>query len=144
MRLAVAGLGVGTLAACGPTATEPMPTAGVPRTPGGGGSQPPPAPSVHPTVLVGTWRGVATTFLPNIVQTTTWRFDADGACLETFLTITDGIENHSERPCSWEAGASRITISYAGVGGMVTFSMQYTFPSADVLRLDADEFSRVT
>ena len=131
------------MTACGPTATEPMPTAGVPRAPGS--DNPAPAPvSPHPPALVGTWRGVITTFLPSTVQTITWRFDADGACLESFLTITDGIENAADRPCTWTADATRITVSYAGVGGLVTFSMHYSFPSSNVLRLDADEFGRVS
>jgi hypothetical protein len=131
------------MTACGPTATEPMPTAGVPWAPGS--DNPAPAPvSPHPPALVGTWRGVITTFLPSTVQTITWRFDADGACLESFLTITDGIENAADRPCTWTADATRITVSYAGVGGPVTFSMQYSFPSSNVLRLDADEFGRVS
>jgi hypothetical protein len=140
--LAVVGPGLAVITSCSPTATEPAPTAGVPRTPGGG--QPAPPPSPHPSILVGTWRGVVTSFLPNTVQTITWRFDADGACLETFLTITDGIENSSDRPCTWTADATRITVSYAGVGGPVTFSMQYSLPSLNVLRLDADEFGRVS
>ena len=32
---------------------------------------------------------------------------------------------------------------YAGPAGLVTFTLQYSFPTADVLHLDADEFSRV-
>jgi hypothetical protein len=81
--------------------------------------------------------------MPNTVQTITWRFDPDGACLESFLSITDGIENSSDRPCTWTATSTTITVSYAGVGMAVTFDLQYSFPSPDVLRLDADEFSRV-
>lgn len=131
------------ITSCSPTATEPAPTAGVPGTPTGDQPAPPPE-SPHPSALVGTWRGAVTTFLPSTVQTTTWRFDADGACLETFLTVTDGIENSADRPCSWTADATRITVSYAGVGGPVIFSMQYRFPSPNVLRLDADEFGRVS
>lgn len=83
-------------------------------------------------------------FLPSTIQTTTWRFDADGLCLESFLTITDGIQSESDRPCSWTATASSVSVSYAGAGGTVIFTMQYSFPSVDVLRLDADEFSRGT
>jgi hypothetical protein len=81
--------------------------------------------------------------MPNTVQTITWRFDPDGACLESFLSITEGIENSSDRPCTWTATPTTITVSYAGVGMAVTFDLQYTFPSPDVLRLDSDEFSRV-
>jgi hypothetical protein len=140
------GLAVGTLvvsAACRPTPTEPAPTAGVPLAPPGTGA-PPPQPVAGLSPLLGTWRGVNTAFLPDIVQTTTWRFDADGACLETFLTITDGNQSESDRPCTWTGGASTVTVTYAGAGGLVTFTMQYSFPSRDVLRLDGDEFSRVT
>ena len=127
--------------ACRPTPTEPAPTAGVPLPPGQGGPPAPPTPATTP--LLGTWRGVITAFLPSTVQTVTWRFDADGACLETFLTITDGIQNESDRPCTWSADATTVTVTYAGAGGPVTFSMQYSFPAPDVLRLDADQFSRV-
>jgi hypothetical protein len=86
---------------------------------------------------------VNTAFLPSTIQTTTWRFDADGACLETLLTITDGLQSESDRSCSWTADASTVTVMYAGPVGLVTFTLQYSFPTADVLRLDADEFSRV-
>lgn len=142
MGVALGGLAL--TAGCRPTPTEPAPTAGVPLPPAGGGgpSSPPPAPTVSP--LVGTWRGVITTFLPSTVQTVTWRFDADGACLETFLTITDGIQNEMDRFCNWTADAATVTVTYNAVGGPVTFSMQYSFPVPDVLRLDANEFSRVT
>jgi len=125
--LAVAGTGLAVITACSPTATEPMPTGGVPRTPGGGDNPTAPPASPNPPALVGRWRGVITTFLPNTVQTITWRFDADGTCLQSFLTITDGIENAADRPCTWTADATRITVSYAGAGGPVTFSMQYSF-----------------
>jgi hypothetical protein len=131
------------IAGCRPTPTEPAPTAGVPLPPAGGGGSPsiPPAPAAAP--LVGAWRGVITTFLPATVQTVTWRFDADGACLETFLTITDGIQNQMDRLCTWRADATTVTVTYTGVSGPVTFSMHYSFPAPDVLRLDSDEFSRV-
>jgi hypothetical protein len=127
---------------CGPTSIEPNPTAGVPLPPGGG-TQPPPSESPQPSALIGSWRGVVTGFLPSTVQTITWRFDPDGACLESFLSITDGIQNSSDRPCTWTASSTTITVTYAGVGTPVTFSLQYSFPRPDVLRLDADEFSRV-
>ncbi len=139
------GLAVGALLvieACRPTPTEPAPTAGVPLAPPSGGAPPPqPAPALSP--LLGAWRGVNTAFLPSTVQTTTWRFDADGACLETFLTITDGLQTESDRPCTWSADATTLTVTYAGPGGAVIFTLHYSFPSSDVLRLDADEFSRV-
>jgi hypothetical protein len=56
----------------------------------------------------------------------------------------DGIENASDRPCTWTATSNTVTVTYAGVSGAVTFTMQYSFPSPDVLRLDADEFGRVS
>ncbi len=144
MGLGLVGAGLALIPACGPTPIEPEPTAAVPRPPAGGGEPMQPPESPNPSALVGSWRGVVTTFLPNTVQTTTWRFDPDGACLESFLTITDGIENSSDRPCTWTATSSTVTVTYAGAGGAVTFTMQYGFPSPDVLRLDADEFGRVS
>ena len=69
--------------------------------------------------------------------------DPDGACLETFLSITDGIENTSDRQCTWTASSSTVTVTYAGVGGPFTFSMQYSFPEPERAPADADEFGRV-
>lgn len=127
---------------CGSTPVEPAPTAGVP-SPSGGGSQPPPVEAPQPSAVVGTWRGEVSGFLPNTVQTVTWRFDPDGACLQTFLSISDGIENSNDRPCTWAASSTTVIVTYAGVGTGVTFSLHYSFPSPDVLRLDAAEFARV-
>lgn len=142
MRVALAGSALALITGCGPTPIEPGPTAGVPLPPAGG-SQPPPPEAPQPSALIGTWHGVVSGFLPSTVQTVTWRYDPDGACLQTFLSITDGIENSSDRPCTWTASSTTVTVTYAGVGTGVTFSLQYSFPSPDVLRLDADEFARV-
>jgi hypothetical protein len=140
--VALVGSYLSLVPACGGTPIEPNPTAGLPL-PAGGGDQPPPPASTHPLALIGSWRGVVTGLMPSTVQTITWRFDPDGACLESFLSITDGIENSSDRPCTWTATSTTITVSYAGVGMAITFDLHYSFPSPDVLRLDSDEFSRV-
>ncbi|HET7599206.1 MAG TPA: hypothetical protein VFK09_02885 [Gemmatimonadales bacterium] len=138
MGLALACAGV--IGACGGEPTEPV--APGPTPPSGAGETPtePARPSVSP--LVGTWRGVVTAFLPTI-QTVTWRFGADGVCLQSFLTIDNGVEFTSDRPCTWVADRSTVTVTYAGAAGPVTFTMDYSFPAEDALRLGQDEFSRV-
>jgi hypothetical protein len=140
-RLGVGIACVGLIAACSPQPTEPAGSVGVPRPGGGqpGGTPPPPQPSL----LLGTWRSVTTVFLPNTIQTTTWRFAAEGLCQETFLTITDGAQLTTDRACTYEADATNVTVTYAGPTGPVTFTMRYSFPTPNVLRLDADEFDRV-
>ncbi|MGH7629812.1 MAG: hypothetical protein ACREOF_10610 [Gemmatimonadales bacterium] len=134
----------GSLIACGPEPTEPYLTPGLPLPPA---SDPDPTlpdqPSASP--LIGSWRGVVTAFLPSHVQTVTWRFSPDGSCSQTFLTIADGIELTETRACTWttDARAATVTVTRMGATTPVTFTLRYSFPSADVLRLDGDEFSRV-
>ncbi|HEX5386903.1 MAG TPA: hypothetical protein VFW66_09405 [Gemmatimonadales bacterium] len=85
-----------------------------------------------------------TAFLPDAIQTVTWRFGADGACLQTFLTITGGVQLMDERPCTFVFDAATVTVTYAGATQPVTFSLPYSFPAPEVLRLGDDEFSRVS
>jgi hypothetical protein len=121
--------------------TDPQITPGAPLPPA---EEPddPDAPAASP--LIGTWRGVNTAFLPTI-QTVTWRFSPDGSCSQTFLTITDGVELAETRACEWfaDARAAAITVTRMGATGPVTFTLRYSFPSSDVLRLDGNEYSRV-
>ncbi|HEU5170483.1 MAG TPA: hypothetical protein VFU46_08090 [Gemmatimonadales bacterium] len=106
-------------------------------------AEPGPPPPAAPSPLIGTWRGVNTAFLPSHLQTTTWHFSPDGSCLQTFLTIADGVELTSTRACTWTADAATVTITYAGAAGPVTFTLRYSFPASDRLRLDANEYARV-
>jgi hypothetical protein len=92
---------------------------------------------------VGTWRGFNLAFLPSHIQTTTWRFGADGSCLQTFLTIADGAQLTSDRPCTYAAGPTTITVTYAGATGPVTFTLHYEFPTPDLLMLDDNQYERV-
>jgi hypothetical protein len=84
-------------------------------------------------------------FLPFHFQTLTWRFSPDGSCSQIFLTIADGIELSETRACEWvsDRQAGTVTITRMGATQPVTFTLRYSFPSADVLRLDRDEYSRV-
>jgi hypothetical protein len=133
------------LTACGgdPIA-EPVITPGLPLPPAADPEpdQPQP-PGASP--LIGTWRGANTAFLPSHIQTLTWRFSPDGSCSQIFLTIADGVELTETRPCSWVADsrAATVTVTRIGATQPVTFTLRYRFPSADVLRLDRDEYSRV-
>lgn len=106
----------------------------------------PPAPESPPPAtspLIGTWRAVNLAFLPSHIQTTTWRFHGDGTCLQTFLTIADGVQLVTDRPCTWIADPTTITVTRMGATRPVTFTLHYSFPDPDRLRLDDDEFERV-
>jgi hypothetical protein len=136
---------VGVLIACGgERLAEPDLTPGLPLPPA---SDPPPdAPSVPGTSpLIGSWRGANTAFMPSHLQTLTWRFSPDGSCAQIFLTIADGIELTETRACEWvaDAQAATVTITRMGATQPVSFTLRYSFPSANVLRLDHDEYSRV-
>ena len=123
--------------------TDPIITPGLPLPPAEDpGPDTPESPAASP--LLGTWRGVNTAFLPTI-QTVTWRFSPDGTCSQTFLTITDGVELTETRACEWRADsrAATVTITRSGATQPVTFTLRYSFPSSNVLRLDGNEYSRV-
>ncbi len=148
-RLAMA-VALGLIAACAPQPTESNEPPGPPPPAAGGGAPPPPAPSpptTTPSPLLGSWRGVITVFSPTM-QTVTWRFSGDGTCLQTFVTITSdgmggGTQLTSERPCTWTASSSQVTVTYAGGAGPVVTTLPYSFPAQNVLRLGNDEFDRV-
>ena len=132
------------LIACGGEPIEPEITPGLPLPPVSEPDAPTPEqPGASP--LIGSWRGVVTTFLPSHVQTVTWRFSPDGSCSQTFLTIADGVELTETRACQWTADPCRgtVTVTRMGATAPVTFTLRYSFPSTDVLRLDRDEYSRV-
>lgn len=143
----MAVLGLGLSAACSGDPVTPAAPAGPGTAPVAG--PPPPTPAPEPTPppasspLIGTWRAVNLAFLPSHIQTTTWRFQADGACLQTFVTIADGVQLVSDRPCTWIADATTITVTRAGATRPVSFVLHYSFPEPDRLRLDDDEFERV-
>ena len=122
--------------------TAPVITPGLPLPPP---SAPDPDPPTGPSPLLGTWRGVNTVFLPTHIQSLTWRFSADGSCSQTFLTIADGVELTEVRACSWieNRQAATVTITRMGATAPVTFTLRYSLPSADILRLERDEYSRV-
>jgi len=123
--------------------TDPIITPGPPFPPAEDpGPDSPELPAA--STLVGTWRGVNTAFLPTI-QTVTWRFSPDGTCSQTFLTITDGVELTETRACEWlaDSRAATVAITRTGATQPVTFTLRYSFPSSNVLRLDGNEYSRV-
>ena len=124
--------------------TDPQITPGPPLPPAG--EPDPERPEPPPTsLLIGTWRGVNTAFLPSHIQTVTWRFSPDGSCSQTFLTIAEGVELTETRGCQWVADsrAATVTITRMSATQPVSFTLRYGFPSPDVLRLDRDEYSRV-
>ena len=109
------------------------------------GAGPPSGPADPASPLIGTWRGVNTGVLPSHIQSLTWRFSPDGSCSQVFLTIANGVELTETRGCTWVADnqAGTVTVTRMGATEPVSFSLQYSFPSPDVLRLDRDEYSRV-
>jgi hypothetical protein len=135
----------GLLIACGgERIAEPQITPGLPL-PRPSDPQPElPQPS-GASPLIGSWRGVNRAFMPTHIQTLTWRFSPDGSCSQTFLTIADGVELTETRACVWVADsqAATVTVTRMGVTQPVSFTLRYSFPSINVLRLDGDEYSRV-
>jgi hypothetical protein len=123
--------------------TDPIITPGAPLPPAEDPVPDTPEPPAA-SPLIGTWRGVTTAFLPTI-QSVTWRFSPDGSCSQTFLTIADGVELTETRACEWVADArsATVTITRSGATQPVSFTLRYSLPSSDVLRLDGNEYSRV-
>jgi hypothetical protein len=96
--------------------------------------------------LVGTWRTVAVVEVPGDIQTwtTTWRFEPDGACLQTVETesLAEGFPRVTERTCTFVAGDFEVTIAFAG-GGTVEFEYSFADFSPDRLILDGFEYERL-
>lgn len=96
--------------------------------------------------LVGTWRYETLVEVPGDIQawSTTWRFDPDGACLQTVVTqsLAEGFPRTSERPCTFVARDFAVTIAFTGAG---TVDFEYTFAdfSPDRLVLDGLEYQRI-
>ena len=135
----------GLLIACGgERIADPQLTPGLPLPPPSEPEPPAPEPA-GASPLIGTWRGVNTVFMPSHIQSVTWRFSPDGSCSQLFLTIADGVELTETRACEWVADsqAATVTVTRMGATQPVTFTLRYSFPSANVLRLDRDEYSRV-
>jgi hypothetical protein len=136
----------GLLTACGGDAiADPHLTPGLPLPPAGEQPEPDSPESPAGSPLVGSWRGVNSAFLPSHFQTVTWRFSPDGTCSQTFLTIADGVELTETRGCEWttDSRSATVTITRMGATEPITFSLRYSFPSTDVLRLGNDEYSRI-
>jgi hypothetical protein len=95
--------------------------------------------------LVGVWRSVVVIEVPGDLQTwtTTWRFDADGACRQTVITesLAEGFPRTTERACTWAATGGEVTISFVG-GGTLTFDFSFAGFSPDRLVLDGFEYQR--
>lgn len=96
--------------------------------------------------VVGTWRNVVVVEVPGDLRTwtTTWRFEADGTCLQTVETesLSEGFPRISERGCTYVPGDFEITITFEGAGPLV---LEYSFAafSTDRLILDGFEYERL-
>ncbi len=125
------------LSACSADPVQPRPD-----EPGGNHSG---TGSPSPTIT-GTWQNVVVIQVPGDLQTwtTTWRFDADGACLQTNVTesLAEGFPRTTERSCTYAISGTRITVSY-DTGGDLTFDFDLTGPASDVLVLNGFEYQRI-
>jgi hypothetical protein len=129
------------LAACnsdpvGPPAGRPGGETG-PRSSGGSGTN---------ASLVGSWRSVTVIEVPGDIQTwtTTWRFDASGACHQTVVTesLAEGFPRTTERSCIWTVNDGQVLISFVG-GGTLGFAFSFAGLSPDRLLLDGFEYQRL-
>jgi hypothetical protein len=97
-------------------------------------------------LLVGTWRTVIVVEVPGDIQTwtTTWRFDADGDCLQTVETesLAEGFPRVTERPCTFLVGDFEITVAFTG-GATLEFEYSFADFSPDRLILDGFEYDRL-
>ncbi len=96
--------------------------------------------------VVGTWRNVVIVEVPGDLQTwtTTWRFEADGTCVQTVETesLAEGFPRITQRACTFVPGDFEITISFEGGSPQV---LDYSFVafSTDRLILDGFEYERL-
>ncbi|MGH7657658.1 MAG: hypothetical protein ACREL6_05445 [Gemmatimonadales bacterium] len=130
--------------ACSGEYRDPTGTGGNPPDIGhGGGGGDGPATG---SVLVGEWTAEVVFMLPTDIQrrTTTWVFRQDGTCertVETFSTLED--RTLVDRVgCTWDAGASTVSIVFDGGPGEVTFNWGLAGFSRDRLVLDGLEYAR--
>jgi hypothetical protein len=95
--------------------------------------------------LVGVWRTTVIIQVPGDVQTwtTTWEFDAAGACLQTIVveSLAEGFPRTTVRACTFVATGSDVAISFVGAGTL-TFAFSFAGFSPDRLVLDGFEYQR--
>jgi hypothetical protein len=76
--------------------------------------------------------------------TTTWRFDEDGACLQTVetLSLVEGFPRVTERPCSYSAADFEVTVAF-DEGATLELDFSFADFSPDRLVLDGFEYERL-
>ena len=125
---------------------EPLAPSPGPPFPGGGCGGGGQAGGTSPSPLLGDWQTVVLIQVSGDLQrwTTTWRFDAGGACRQTSVTesLAEGIPRTSERTCTYLTGESSVAITYAD-GAMVAFDFSFAGFSPDRLVLDGNEYKRL-
>ncbi len=128
--------------ACGREPTAPV-SGGTPAPPtigttGGSGGA---------SALVGSWQRTSILQLADDVQrtTTTWRFDAGGACGETVetLDLVEDIPRTETHACSYRVDATEVVITFAGATADVRFTIQFDGFSPQRLVLDGLLFDRI-
>jgi hypothetical protein len=127
--------------ACGrePTAPTPGGTPSPPTIGTGGGS--------GAGALVGSWQRTSILQLVDDLRrnTTTWRFDADGACEETVetLDLIEDIPRTETHACTYRVDATDVVITFTGATADVRFTIQFDGFSPQRLVLDGLLFDRI-
>lgn len=97
--------------------------------------------------LVGTWQTVIVIALDVDLQrwTTTWRFDADGACHFTreVLSIAEGVPRTVERRCAWTVTGATILATFADNGERHPLPWSFAAFGTTTLILEGIAYQRV-
>jgi hypothetical protein len=77
-----------------------------------------------------------------VTSETTWVFSAGGGCQRTVVSssLVEGIPRTQVSPCSYSLAGGRVTVSFTGTSGSVSFSVSV---SGNTLFLDGVQFTRV-
>jgi hypothetical protein len=95
---------------------------------------------------VGAWRTVLVVEVPGDLQTwtTIWRFEDDGTCLQRSEreSLVEGFPRIRERPCTFVADASEVSVTFEG-GGVLEMAYDFAGFSPDRLVLEGFEYERL-
>jgi len=95
--------------------------------------------------LAGVWLNTVLIEVPGDMQTwtTTWEFDADGACRQTVVveSLAEGFPRTTVRACTFSVSGGTVTIAFTGAGTL-TFAFSFAGFSPDRLVLDGFEYQR--
>ncbi len=113
-----------------------------PKGMGGGGGGSGASPSV-----TGRWQVVLVIDVPGDIQTwtTTWRFDASGAChlTKTSLSLVEGFPRTTERDCRFTLGGGSVEVTWSDNGAVDDLPYSFAGFSPDRLVLQGIEYHRI-